>query len=225
MKLYHHPVSTTSRPIVLLAKEEGIDLDYEVVDLFTGAQYQPAFEAINPSHQVPVLEDGDFRLTECSAILKYLADKQGLASYPAEPQARARVNERMDWLNTGFYRDFGYGFVYPQVFAFMRRPDEVVQAGTVAYGREKTLGWLKILDQNLLGSRNKFLCGDTLTIADYMGAVILAGGECIGEQYRAYPNIARWLGQMKSLRNWQSVNAMFYQFMVDPNKGKSFVGL
>jgi len=79
--------------------------------------------------------------------------------------------------------------------------------------------------KNLLGSRNKFLCGDTLTIADYMGAVILAGGECIGEQYRAYPNIARWLGQMKSLRNWQSVNAMFYQFMVDPNKGKSFVGL
>ncbi|MEO8674407.1 MAG: glutathione S-transferase N-terminal domain-containing protein, partial [Casimicrobiaceae bacterium] len=63
MKLYYHPVSTTSRPVVLFAAESGIDLDLEVVDLFTGAQYQPPFEAINPSHQVPVLEDGDFRLT------------------------------------------------------------------------------------------------------------------------------------------------------------------
>ena len=30
---------------------------------------------------------------------------------------------------------------------------------------------------------------------------------------------------MKALRSWQSVNAVFYQYMVDPNKGKSFVGL
>ena len=52
MKLYYHPVSTTSRPIVLFATESGIDLDYEVVDLFTGAQYQPEYAAINPSRQV-----------------------------------------------------------------------------------------------------------------------------------------------------------------------------
>jgi len=39
-----------------------------------GEQYQPAFTTINPNSAVPVLEDGTFRLTECSAILKYLAD-------------------------------------------------------------------------------------------------------------------------------------------------------
>src|SRR5690242_9452283 len=33
MKLYYHPVSTTSRPIVLFASEEGIALDYQIVDL------------------------------------------------------------------------------------------------------------------------------------------------------------------------------------------------
>ena len=110
MKLYYHPVSTTSRPVVLFAAESGIDLDLEIVDLFTGAQYQPEFEAINPSHQVPVLEDGDFRLTESSAILKYLADKIGSPAYPKDLRKRARVNERMDWFNTGFYRDFSYGF-------------------------------------------------------------------------------------------------------------------
>ena len=36
MKLYYHPVSTTSRPVVLFATESGIDLDYQLVDLFTG---------------------------------------------------------------------------------------------------------------------------------------------------------------------------------------------
>ena len=225
MKLYHHPISTTSRPIVLLAKESGIELEYQVVDLMTGAQYQPEFEAINPCHQVPVLEDGDFRLTEGSAILKYLADKHAAASYPADPRQRARVNERMDWFNTGFYRDFSYGLVYPQIFSFMRAADEVVQAATLARGREKSLGWLKILDQHLIGPRNNFVCGDAVTIADYMGAVIVVAGEAIGENFSAYPNIARWLGKMKALRSWQSVNAVFYQFMVEPNKGKSFVGL
>ena len=92
MKLYYHPISTTCRPIMLLAGEAGIELDYQLVDLFTGAQYQPDFEAVNPCHQVPVLDDAGFRLTESSAILKYLADKKGLASYPAEARQRARIN-------------------------------------------------------------------------------------------------------------------------------------
>ena len=225
MKFYYHPVSTTCRPIMLLAGEAGIELDNQLIDLFTGAQYQPDYEAINPSHQVPVLDDDGFRLTESSAILKYLADKKGTATYPSDPRQRARIHERMDWFNTGFYRDFSYGFIYPQIFPFMRRPDEVVQAGTIAYGREKALGWLKILDQSLIGPRNKFLCGEAITIADYFGAILVVGGESIGASFSAYPNIARWLGQMKALRSWQTVNAVFYQYMVDPNKGKTFVGL
>ena len=92
MKLYYHPVSTTSRPIVLFATESGIELDYQIVDLFTGEQYKPEYAAINPSHQVPVLEDGDFRLTESSAILKYLADKIRSPAYPIRSAASARAS-------------------------------------------------------------------------------------------------------------------------------------
>lgn len=225
MKFYYHAVSTTCRPIMLLASEAAIDLDYQLVDLFTGAQYKPEYEAINPSHQVPVLEDEGFRLTESSAILKYLADQKGVASYPSDPRQRARVHERMDWFNTGFYRDYSYGFVYPQIFPFMRRPDEAVQAGTIAYGREKAQGWLKILDQSLIGPRNKFLCGEAITIADYLGATMVVGGEAIGMNFSGYPNIVRWLGHLKALPSWANVNAVFYQFLVEPNKGKTFVCL
>src|SRR6476619_2665285 len=143
MKLYYHPVSTTSRPVVLFAHESGIDLDYQVVDLFTGAQYTPEYLGINPSHQVPVLEDGDFRVTESSTILKYLADKHRSAAYPADARKRAQVNERMDWFNTGFYRDFSYGFLYPQIFPFMRREEPKVQSAVIEWGKERAAQWLK----------------------------------------------------------------------------------
>ena len=225
MKLYYHPVSTTSRPVVLFAAESGIDLDLQIVDLFTGAQYQPPFEAINPSHQVPVLDDGDFRLTESSSILKYLADKIGSPAYPKDARKRAHVNERMDWFNTGFYRDFSYGFVYPQIFPFMKRSDDVVQSGTIAYGKDKALGWLKVLDESLIGPRSAFLCGDELTIADYLGSMMVLGGEVIDCKFGAYPNISRWLGNMKVLKSWAKVNEAFYKYVVDPNKGKEFVQL
>lgn len=225
MKLYYHPVSTTSRPILLFAAEAGIALDYQIVDLFTGAQYKPEYAAINPSSQVPVLEDGDFRLTESSAILKYLAEKTGSPAYPSDLRKRARINERMDWLNTGFYRDFSYGFLYPQIFPFQRRPDDKVQSGTIAWGKEKALFWLKVLDGSLLGPRNAYLCGDAITIADYLGSLMVLGGEVIHCDFRAYPNIRRWLGNMKALKSWPKVNEAFYQYVVEPNKDKEFVAL
>jgi len=100
MKLYYHPVSTTSRPVWLFIAENGIDCELKVVDLMKGEHYQPEYVAINPNRMVPVLEDGDFRLTESSAILKYLAEKTGSSTYPKELRLRAKVNEMMDWINT-----------------------------------------------------------------------------------------------------------------------------
>lgn len=223
MKLYYHPVSTTSRPILLFAAESKIDLDYQIVDLFTGEHYQPEYTAINPSRQVPVLEDGDFRLTESSAILKYLAEKIGSPAYPSDLQKRARVNERMDWLNTGFYRDFSYGLLYPQIFPFLRRPDDNVQAGTLSWGKDKAMIWLKVLDESLIGPSNAYLCGNDITLADYLGSMMVLGGEVIRCKFEAYPNICRWLGNMKSLKSWAKVNEAFYQYVVEPNKEKEFV--
>ena len=52
MKVYYHPVSTTSRPIMLFAAENRFDLDFKVVDLFTGEHLQSAYAAINPNRLV-----------------------------------------------------------------------------------------------------------------------------------------------------------------------------
>ena len=60
MKFYYHPVSTTCRPIMQFAAESGITLDMQVVDLFKGEHLGDAYSAINPSRQVPMLEDGEW---------------------------------------------------------------------------------------------------------------------------------------------------------------------
>jgi glutathione S-transferase len=171
-----------------------------------------------------VLEDGDFRLTECSAIVKYLADKVESAAYPKDLQQRARVNELMDWFNSNIYKDFGYGLVYPQTFPHHKRPGDAVQAGTLEWGKQKTQSWLKILDQSLIGPNKRYLCGDKITLADYLGAEMINMGALVGCGYGAYPNIERWMGNMKALKSWSKVHEVFDGFAASL-KDKSFVAI
>jgi glutathione S-transferase len=210
MKLYYHPISTTSRPLLMFAADNNLAIEFQVIDLFTGEHVQPPYLAKNPSGLVPMIEDGDFRLTESSAILKYLAEKNNLPTYPKDLRQRARVNERMDWLNTQFYRDFGYGLVYPQLFPNLKRPNDEQQKGVIAWGKEKAKGWLKVLDENLIGPKNDYLCGNELTIADYLGAAFLTAGDTVRCNLSTYPNITRWLNKMKARPNWAKVNKPFY---------------
>ena len=224
MKIYYHPASTTSRPVILFAAENGIKAELQLVDLFTGEHYKQPFEAINPNHLVPVLEDDGFRLTESSAILKYLADKIQSPAYPKDLRQRARVNERMDWINTQLCRDFAYGFVYPQIFPSHKRPSAEVQAATLAWGKERAIGWMKVLDEHMIGPKNAYLCGNQMTIADYLGASFVALGEVVRSSYAAYPNVQRWLGNMKRLKSWAKVNEVMYGYAAAV-KDQSFAAL
>jgi glutathione S-transferase len=212
MIIHYHPASTTSRPLMLFAAEAGVQAEFKVVDLFTGEHMQPAFARLNPSQLVPVLEDGDFRLTESSAILKYMAEKAGSPAYPADLQKRARINERMDWINTQLCRDLAYGLVYPQIFPMHKRPDDAVQVATLKWAQERARGWLKVLDEGILGTGNMYLCGNDISIADYYGAAFVALAEAIRSDLAAYPNVTRWLGRMKALPNWAKVNEVINGF-------------
>ena len=212
MKLYCHPASTTSRIVMLYCAEEVPEVEIQVVDLFTGEHLKPEYTKINPNQLVPVLEDGDFRLTESSTILKYLADKKGSPSYPKDLRERARVNEMMDWFNSNIYKDVGYGLVYPQTFPTHKRRSDEAQASTLAWGKEKAEHWLKILDGHLIGPKKAYLCGDRITIADYLGAEMLGCTELIRCNLSAYPNVERWMRNMKALKSWPKVNEVFYGF-------------
>lgn len=212
MKLYMHPVSMTCRPIRLFIVENKIDCDEEVVDLMQGAHHQEPYASLNPNRLVPMLVDGDLRLTERSAILKYLADKIGSPAYPKDLKQRAKVNEAMDWINTQLCRDLAYGFVYPQIFPTHKRPSEELQKGTLAWAKERARGWMKVLDENIIGPKKSHLCGSSITIADYFGAAFVSLAEFIRCDFRAYPNLERWYQGMKGLRTWNKVHDVFYGF-------------
>jgi glutathione S-transferase len=211
MKLYYHPVSTTSRPVLLYILENNLKVDTQVVDLMKGEHVQPPYATMNPSKLVPMLEDGDWRLTESSAILKFLADKFELPSYPKDLRARARVNERMDWINTQLCRDLAYGLVYPQVFPNHKRPTDDHQKGQLAWAQERAKAWMKILDESLIGNQ-QYLCGDKITIADYFASSFVSLAEFIRADFSPYPNLRAWYERMKGLKTWNKVHEVFYGF-------------
>ncbi len=212
MKLYMHPVSNTSRPVLMFIKDNNLPVEEEVVDLMTGAHHQEPYISVNPNRQVPTLVDGDLVLGESSTILKFLADKFDLAAYPKDLKKRAKVNEAMDWFNTHFYHDYGYAVVYPQIYPHHKRPSDEVQKGTIAWGKELTKKWLQVLNEHWLGKGNKYLTGDQLTIADYFGAALLTCGDPIRTEFKDYPNIMAWLKRMEATPSWTKVNEAMYGF-------------
>jgi glutathione S-transferase len=207
LRLHYDPASTTCRPIILFASETGIPLDYRLVDLFSDENRSDAFTRLNVNQAVPMLQHDDFVLTESSAILKYLADLTDSPAYPKDLRARARVNEVMDFFNTYMMRDYVYGLVYSRVLSHYRLPGQAHQQ-FIALHEPRAQRRLKALDVWI--GANPFICGDSITIADYFGSAIVSAGELISYDLRAYTNVTRWLNTMKALRTWDEVHAGFY---------------
>jgi glutathione S-transferase len=222
MKLYTFAGSTVCRPVAMFMADHGIKAEEQSVDLMKGEQYQPWFLAINPNHAVPVLEDGSFRLTESSAILKYLADLVDSPTYPKPLKERALVNSAMDWVNTGLYRSFGYGLCYPQVIEHMKLKDPAAQSLVLAAAQANSRELLAIMNDRMLGTQNPWICGSELTIADYFASGILSIGELMGCAFAEWPNVRRWYDRMQSRENWRSANAGLYAW-AEYTKGRDYV--
>jgi glutathione S-transferase len=210
MKLYLEPAATTCRGVTLFAAEHDLPLELVHVDLFSGDNATPEFTAVNPNQRVPVLEHEGFRLTESSAILKYLAELTRSPAYPTALQARARVNEAMDWFNTGLYADLGYGAVYPQVLPDHRRANAAAQQDTLRRGYERGARWLRILDARLAAQDGDYVCGAEISLADYLGSAYVTLAELVAFDFSPYPFVRKWLGAMRARPAWDEVNAAFY---------------
>jgi glutathione S-transferase len=151
-----------------------------------------------------------------------LADSVDSPAYPKPLQARARVNSAMDWINTGFYRAFGYSLCYPQVLPHVKWPDATAQSLTLDAGQAGSRKQLGVLNDHMLGAGNPWLCGDSLSLADYFASGVLSLGELIDCDFSAWPNVQRWYHRIQALPNWQSANAGLYAW-ADFTKGQNYV--
>jgi glutathione S-transferase len=99
-----------------------------------------------------------------------------------------------------------------------------VQSAHLAWGCEKARRWLGILDQYIIGP-NAYVCGDQITIADYLGIGMLSLGEVTRFDYAQWKNVARWIATMKARPNWGQVHEIFYAHFVSAYQGAEFVSV
>ena len=106
----------------------------------------------------------------------------------------------------------------------MKRRSDEAQAATLEFGKTNATRWLKLLNDYWIGPNKNYLCGAEITIADYFGAGIVTLGEVSGVDFSAYPNVKRWLDNMKRRPNWPKVNEAF-DGLVASVKDQRFVTL
>ncbi|KAL8542310.1 hypothetical protein ACS0TY_003250 [Phlomoides rotata] len=85
-------------------KVEGIDFDVVDVDLFKGENLTPEYLKLQPFGVVPVIEDGDYKLYESRAIIRYYAEKyrsQGTELLGKTIEERGLIEQ---WLETSLRR-------------------------------------------------------------------------------------------------------------------------
>jgi GSH-dependent disulfide-bond oxidoreductase len=87
--------------IALFLEEVGLPYEAMPVDTRKGEQFTPAFTAINPNQKVPVIVDGDAKLTDSNAILLYLGEKTGKFMPENTPAQRAELLSWMMFVATG----------------------------------------------------------------------------------------------------------------------------
>jgi glutathione S-transferase len=209
MKLYYDPISTSSRIVTFFLHDQAIPFDEEIVALAAGDHRTPAYLALNPDGQVPLLVGDDgFRLTQSSVIIRHLAAERGLAVYPSDPEARARVDEAISWFQTNFHvfhcALLSYTYILPSLTAL----DPEVLAVMRGIGRAGSDRYLKVLDTHMIGDR-PFVCGSAITLADYVGVAQVLLGAFAGLDFAAFPNVRRWLQTLRERPGWPLAYAGF----------------
>ena len=115
----------------------------------------------NPNRQVPVIQDGEFVLWESNAICRYLAGKQQRSTLlPADPEARALVEQWMDWQATELNSSWRYAFN-----GLVRKSPAHADPATIAAGVESWNKHMRILDEHFERG-GQFVTGEFFTLAD-----------------------------------------------------------
>lgn len=171
---------------------EEIELPYSVhrVDLTKGDQRQPEFLKLNSSGRIPVLVDLESQssrplvITQSVAILQYLAEKTEQL-LPTSLSDRARVYE---WMH--FHAiDIGsvmFSAFYLQQLCTHKQPQAAEQL------RQRIHKLYSYFDQQL--AEEEFLAGSSYSIADITALPAALTQE---QKLSDYPNLTRWLQQLK----------------------------
>lgn len=171
LKLHYLPGACSLTDHIVL---EWIGLPYEAHPVARDELRSPAFLAISPNGQVPVLEEDGWALTENMAILNYLADRFPDAKLGGDgtPRGRAEVNRWLAFVNSDIHPAFKPIFGSKSFIS-----DETQHADLQQHARAKLRGLFERANAQLAG--RDWLAGSR-SIADPYLFVVLRWAQAKG---------------------------------------------
>jgi len=114
--------STYVRTVKMLFAEKGFSGFYQVpLNVLAGEPRTPEHLERHPFGKVPVLDHGELRILETTAITRYLNDiLPGRSLVPVGPQDQARMN-----MIIGIVDSYGYGALCEDVAGYHLFPDAI----------------------------------------------------------------------------------------------------
>lgn len=191
-KLYCFAQSGNAYKAALMLSLTGASWTPILVDFFKGETRTEAYRNINPMGEVPVLVDGDFKLSQSGVILDYLAEREGRFGGVDKQHER----EILRWLLFDNHKLTSY----IATLRFLRRFTDQGESDVTRFFEARAKAALQILDTQL--AEKRFITGDGLTIADLSLCGYLYFGEELGFPLTVYANVLRWLDEIKAQPGW-----------------------
>ena len=189
MILYGAPLSPFVRKVLAYAAEKGIELELVPVGI---GDPNPDFIACSPFGKMPGFRDGDFRISDSTAIITYLEAKfPEPAMLPADPAERARTIWFEEFADTIVTAAGGKIFFNRVVSPkFLGKPGDEEAA---KQGEADLLPCYDYLEGAIPASG--YLVGDRLTLADIAVASPLVNTAHLGivPDAAKYPKLTAWL--------------------------------
>lgn len=196
-RLHYFPESGNSYKLALMLTLCGQTFEPVWTDFGGGVTRTAEWRAtVNPMGEIPVLEDGQDRLTQTAPILLRLSERYGKFGGADE----AERFEILRWLFWDNHKLTGYMATYRYSRAFTPSPDPTV----LAYFKRRIDDYLGILDAHL--RERPFAIGDKPTIADIsmMAYLSFPKHEAGYDLPADYPLVAAWLSRMATLPGWKA---------------------
>jgi glutathione S-transferase len=193
MIIYGSSLSPYVRKVLVVASEKGVPFDLKTIGL---GDPDPAFRAASPFGKMPALVDGDYSISDSSAIVHYLEAKfPDPALIPADPEQRGKVIWFEEFADT-MLMECGRKMFFNRVVAprFLKREGNAEVADKAE--REELPPLLDYLEGALAG--RDYLVGESLTLADIAVASVLVNLEHCGAAVEAgrWPSVAEFAARI-----------------------------
>jgi glutathione S-transferase len=192
MKLHCFGESGNAYKCALALELTGTPWTPVFVDFFKGATRTPAFRALNPMGEVPVLQDGDLTLTQSGVILMHVARVTGRLGDPADPD----ILRWILWDNHKLSTQIG-----TTRFLMNFAPPDRRDPAVIAFFQGRLKAAYTVLNDHL--ATRDWIAGRSVTIADLSCCSYLYYPEPFGFARAEWPHVDRWLDRIAALPGWR----------------------